>query len=132
MSVFQSIEEARAWFEGDRFAVENGLTIDELGPATAVCSFVIAARHRNANGTVMGGAICTLADYAAAVAANNVHRPTVAQQMSVNFLATARGERLIARARCRKDGRSTCVYNVDVTDDTGRDVAQVVLTSFKL
>lgn len=132
MSTFTTIDEARAYFDGDRFAVENGVTLDELGENWAVCSMPITPRHLNANGAVMGGAIVTLADFAGAVASNNVHRPTVAQQLSVNFLSASRGTRLVAAARCRRDGRTTCVYNIDVTDDLGRDIAQVVATSYKL
>ncbi|MBR4249209.1 MAG: PaaI family thioesterase, partial [Verrucomicrobia bacterium] len=63
---------------------------------------------------------------------SNVHRPTVAQQVSINYLNTPKGRRLIARSICRKDGRTSCVYNVDVTDDTGREIAQFVGTGFKL
>ena len=79
MPTFRDIEDARAYFEGDRFAVENGITLDELGENWATCSMTIAPRHMNANGGVMGGAIFTLADFAFAAASNNVHRPTVAQ-----------------------------------------------------
>ncbi len=132
MSTFNDIEEARAYFEGDRYAMESGVTLDALGENWAECSLALTPGHMNANGAVMGGVICTLADFAAAAAANNVHRPTVAQQMSVNFLSAARGSRLIARARCRRDGGTTCVYNVDVTDDLGRDIAQFVGTGFKV
>ena len=132
MSVFESIDKARAYFEGDRFALENGITIDELSPDSAVCSLTIENRHRNAEGGVMGGAIFTLVDLAFAVAANNVHKPTVAQQVSMNFLSGTRGRRLVARAACRKDGRNSCVYNVDVSDDMGRDIAQATVTGFKL
>ncbi len=132
MPVFDNIDQARAYFQGDRFALENGITIDVLSPAGAVCSFEIADRHRNAEGGVMGGAIFTLIDLAFAVAANNVHRPTVAQQVSVSFLSGSRGHILTARATCRKDGRSSCVYNVDVSDDLGRDIAQATVTGFKL
>jgi len=42
------------------------------------------------------------------------------------------GTSLTARAACRKDGRTSCVYNVDVTDDLGRDIAQATVTGFKL
>ena len=132
MSVFKDLEDARAYFEGDRFAVENGMTLDAIGDGWAECSLTIAPRHLNANGGVMGGAIFTLADFAFAAASNSLHRPTVGQQISVNFLSAARGARLIARAKCRKDGKTTCVYNVDVTDDMGRDVAQFIGTGFKL
>ena len=132
MPVFENIEQARAYFEGDRFALENGVTIDELHPSGSVCSLNLEPRHQNAEGGVMGGAIFTLIDLAFAVAANNVHRPTVAQQVSMNFLSGTRGTRLTARASCRKDGRTSCVYNVDVSDDQGRDIAQATVTGFKL
>ena len=132
MSTFSTLEEARAYFEGDRFATENGMTLDAIGDGTATCSMTLTQRHRNANGGVMGGAIFTLADFAFAVAVNNVHRPTVAQQVSINYLSAPKGERLIAQAHRRKDGRNTCVYIVDVTDDTGRDIAQFVGTGYKL
>ena len=132
MSTFQNIEEARAYFTGDRFATENGMTLDAIGEGTSECSMTLSARHQNANGGVMGGAIFTLADFAFAAAVNNVHRPTVAQQVSINYLSAPKGKRLIARARCRKDGRTTCVYVVDVVDDAGRDVAQFVGTGYKL
>ena len=132
MPTFNSLEEARAYFEGDRFALENDITLDELSGDSAVCSFEIGKRHRNAEGGIMGGAIFTLIDLAFAAAANNVHRPTVAQQVSMNFLSGSRGSRLTAKASCRKDGRTSCVYNVDVTDDLGRDIAQAVVTGFKL
>ena len=117
MSTFKTLEEAQTYFQGDRFATEAGMTLDALGEKSAVCSVTLSERHRNANGGVMGGAIFTLADFAFAAAVNNVHRPTVAQQVSVSFLSGTRGARLIARSRCRKDGRTSCVYNVDVSDD---------------
>ena len=132
MSTFNSLEEAVEFFKRDRFATENNMTLDAIGENSSVCSMTLTSRHRNANGGVMGGAIFTLADFAFAVAVNNVHQPTVAQQVSINYLNAPRGERLIAAARCLKDGRSTCVYVVDVTDDTGRAVAQFVGTGFKL
>ena len=132
MPVFQSLDEARAYFEGDRFAAENGVTLEALSPSASVCAMTLTGRHRNAEGGVMGGAIFTLVDLAFAAAANNVHRPTVAQQVSLNFLSGSRGSRLTATASCRKDGRTSCVYNVDVTDDLGRDIAQAVITGFKL
>ena len=132
MAVFENIDQARAYFEGDRFALENGVTLDALSPGSAVCSMTLAHRHRNAEGGVMGGAIFTLIDLAFAAAANAIHLPTVAQQVSMNFLSGSRGATLTATARCRKDGRTTGVYNVDVVDDLGRDIAQAVVTGFKL
>ena len=125
-------EEARDYFSQDRFATENGMSIDELDGEHAVTSLTISSRHKNAFGGVMGGAIFTLADFAFAALTNDRERVVVAQQVSINYLSPAKGNRLVATARYRKDGRSSCVVNVDVTDDTGRDIAQFVGTGFKL
>jgi acyl-CoA thioesterase len=119
MSVFQSLEDARAYFEKDLFAMENGVVLESVSPGGAVCSLALTARHRNAEGGVMGGAIFTLIDLCFAAAANDIHRPTVAQQVSMNFLSAAKGEKLTAKATCRKDGKTSCVYQVDISDDAG-------------
>lgn len=132
MSTFETIEKARTFFAGDRFATTNGIVIDELGDDWCICSMDIAADHRNAVGGVMGGAIFTLGDFAFAVASNQVHKLTVAQHVSINFLSGTRGTRLFAHAKCKKDGKTTCVYNIDITDDLGRDVAQFIGTGYKL
>ena len=132
MGMFKTIEEAHAYFSCDRFATENGITLDELDDEHAVTSMTLSPRHRNAFGGVMGGAIFTLADFAFAALTNDRERVTVAQQVSISFLSAAKGARLVATARYRKDGRNSCVVNVDVTDDKGRDIAQFVGTGFKL
>ena len=132
MSRFKTIDEARAYFSCDRFATENGMTLDELDDRHAVCGLALSERHRNAHGGVMGGAIFTLADFAFAALTNGRGKVTVAQQVSINYLSAAKGTKLTATARYRKDGRSSCVVNVDVVDDTGREIAQFVGTGFKL
>ncbi|MBR5946275.1 PaaI family thioesterase [bacterium] len=132
MKTERNIEEAREFFKGDCFATENGMVIDELDGEHAVTSVVITDRHKNALGGVMGGAIFTLADFAFAALTNDKEKATVAQQVSINYLAAPKGTKLIATARYKKDGRSSCVVNIEVTDDTGREIAQFVGTGFKL
>ena len=132
MGTFKTIEEARAYFKDDGFASANGIVLEELDDEHAVTSVVLTHDHRNAMGGVMGGAIFTLADFAFAALSNQLHHGTVAQQISINYLSAPKGDRLTAKAVCRKNGRNSCVVNVDVTDDTGRDIAQFVGTGFKL
>ena len=130
--MFKTLDEARAFFSDDRFATENGMTLDELDGEHAVTSVILSARHRNAIGGIMGGVIFTLADFAFAALTNDRKRIAVAQQVSINYLSASKGERLIATARYRKDGRHSCIVIVDVTDEAGRDIAQFVGTGFKL
>ncbi|MGI6511377.1 MAG: PaaI family thioesterase [Catenisphaera adipataccumulans] len=131
MGTFQTIEEARQYFYDDRFARINGMVIDTIGETEATCSLVLNENHMNANGGVMGGAIFTLADFAFAVAANQIHRPTVSQTVTMNYLNRVHGQKLFAHAYCIKNGRRLTVLNVDVTDDTGRAVAQYTGTGCK-
>ena len=132
MKMFSSMEDAREYFSKDRFATENGIVLDELDDEHAVTSLRLEARHRNAFGGVMGGAIFTLADFAFAALTNGRGKVTVAQQVSINYLSPCKGAKIVATARYKKDGRSSCVVNVDVVDDTGREIAQFVGTGFKL
>ena len=132
MATFKTVEEAREYFKGDRFATGAGMSLDELTQESSLCSVTLDESHKNANGGIMGGVMFTLADLAFAALANNIHMPTVAQQVNINYLSAPKGSRLFARAVCRKNGSRTVVINVDVTDDTGRDIAQFTGNGFKL
>jgi acyl-CoA thioesterase len=132
MGTFKTFAEAQAYFKNDGFASANGIVLEELDDDHSLVSVVLTANHRNARGSAMGGAIFTLADFAFATLSNHLHLGTVAQQISINYLAEAKGNRLTARGTCKKNGRSTCVINVEVKDEAGRDIAQFVGTGFKL
>ncbi len=125
-----TLEEVRARFEADRFATENGAVIEEVRDGYARCSMTLTPSHRNAAGAVMGGAIFTLADFAFAVAANWNQELHVSLASQITFLGNAKGTVLTAEARRVKEGRSTCYYLVDVTDETGRQVAHVTSNGF--
>ena len=132
MSTFNSIEEAREFFKEDKFVTNLGVYLEKLDDDSCECSLELNDGHKNAVGGVMGGVMFTLADFAFAVLSNNLHSPTVAQQVSVNYLSAPKGNKLIARAVCKKNGRSSSIINVDVVDDTGRDIVQFIGTGFKL
>ena len=132
MANFEDIESAREFFYQYKFAVDTGITLDELTEDKAICSLELTDNHKNAYGGVMGGVIFTLSDFAFAVLSNQIHQLTVAQQVSINYLSAPKGEKLIAEATCRKSGRTSSIVIVNVSDDTGRDVAQFVGTGFKL
>ena len=131
MSTFRNLEEAKEFFAHDLFATENGMTLDDIGDDWAVASVTLTDRHRNAQGGIMGGVMFTLADLAFAAASNSVHSPSVAQQVSINYLSGTRGCRLFAHAKCIKDGRTSGVYTVKVTDDLDRDIALFTAIAFK-
>lgn len=126
----KTLDKVRKIFEGDRFATENGAVIEEIGPHTATCSLVISDSHRNAMGAVMGGTYFMLADFAFAVAANWEKMGCVSLRSDISFLGAAKGDKLIAKAVCLKDGRTTACYRIDVTDEQGNLAATVTTTGY--
>ena len=128
----KTLEEVRRIFEGDRFATENGDVIEAIGDHSATCSLVITDSHRNAMGAVMGGTYFMLADFAFAVAANWEKMGCVSLRSDISFLGAAKGEKLIAKAACVKDGRTTACYRVDVADEYGNLTATVTATGYHI
>lgn len=119
------LEEARAFFAGDRFATENGAVIDEIGEHYAICSMEITPHHLNAAGRVMGGAVFMLADFAFAVASNFGHPADVTTTSQITFLRPSQGKMLYARSQEVRRGRTAVYYETSVTDDTGALIARV-------
>lgn len=124
------IDEVREFFSNDRFATDNGIVIEEIGDHYAKCAFKIEACHKNAMGAVMGGATFTLADFTFAVASNWQNPGTVSLNSNITYLGVAKGEKLIAEAEMVKDGKTTCCYNIMISDDLGNKVALVTVTGF--
>ncbi len=119
------LEEARAFFAGDRFATENGAVIDEIGEHYAICSMEITPHHLNAAGRVMGGAVFMLADFAFAVASNFGHPADVTTTSQITFLRPSQGKMLYAKSQELRRGRTAVYYETSVTDDTGALIARV-------
>ena len=117
----------------DNYASMTGVKVVELGDKYAKCVMDIAEVHMNAVRGVQGGAIFTLADFAFAAAANNGDGPnTITLNANASFMGAAKGKQLIAEARCTKDGRTTAFYLVEVSDDLGTKVAEVMVTGYKV
>ncbi len=61
----------KEYFEGDRFAMDAGIIIDEIKEGYALLHMTVDERHLNGAGWCQGGAIFTLADLAFACATNS-------------------------------------------------------------
>lgn len=127
-----ALEEIRNRFKNDHFATDTtGIVIDSAEPGKAVCSMNLEERHMNENNVPMGGAVFTLADFTCAIASNGYsERKTVSQNVSITFLAPAKGKRLIAEASCLREGRTTALYMADVRDELGTYVAHAVVNGY--
>ena len=122
-----ALEDIPDFFGSDRFACEQaGCCIDEYRKGYARCSMKLSPSHYNGANAVMGGAVFTLADYAAGVAANADEPPSVSASATIEFLNSSKGSVLYATATVDKTGRRLAYCTVDVTDDQDVHVARMI------
>jgi uncharacterized protein (TIGR00369 family) len=127
---------ARAWFEHSPLIGALGMRLRSIAPDAATVELPYVQALATAGDVVHGGAIMSLLDTAAALAAWSAHDPgrgvrwgTVG--VSVNFLASAEGRDLRADARVSRRGRSICYCHVEVVDSEQTPVAEG-LVSYRL
>ncbi len=111
------------YFGNDLFAKHSGIELLEVEPGRAVARMAIQERHMNAVGSVMGGAIFTLADFAFAAASNSYGTVAVAVNVSITYLKARRTGTLTAHAVEVARGRRIASYTVRVTDEAEELVA---------
>lgn len=127
------LERARAIFQNDAYATQaTGIEITEVGKCYAKVELDLEDRHRNALGACMGGVYFTMSDFAFAIASNFDQDPCVTLGSHISYLSPARGQHLIAEAKCRKDGRRTCCYEITVRDELDTEIATVITEGFKV
>jgi acyl-CoA thioesterase len=118
-------EAVRAQMYGrDRAAQALGITVEAIGPGSAVCRMDVRDDMLNGHTTCHGGLIFTLADTAFAYACNAGNRATVALTCQISYIAPAHtGDVLTADAREQSRTGRTGVYDVDVRRADGTVVA---------
>ncbi|MCG0238953.1 MAG: PaaI family thioesterase [Firmicutes bacterium] len=112
------------------FAEFVGCELVAAGGGEARARMRYRPEHDNIHGTIHGGAIATLADFAlgwAVRAALPAGTRLATVELKINYLRPARGD-LEARARVLHQGRTLAVVEADVVDAAGAPVARVLST----
>ena len=117
------LQASRHHFENDRFAAASGMRLVELRPGFAKTSLIVEERHLNNVGTMQGGAIFTLADFAFGAASKTAGKVAVAINTSLSFLKATRSGTLWAEATEISRSRKLSVCTVRVTNEAGELVA---------
>lgn len=127
------LQNAREFFANDLYATEaTGIVIEEVGENYARCSLKLERKHQNAVGHVMGGVMFTMADFTFAVSTNRNGNLTVSTVAQISHLASPKGDTLYSESRLLRNGRRTCFYQVDITDNTGALIAVVTFTGTRI
>ncbi|MBT3353232.1 MAG: PaaI family thioesterase [Nitrospinaceae bacterium] len=111
---------------GTLFNGHVGIELIEAGHGFARLRLPIRDEILQPTGVVHGGAVATLADVTAGVAAHVSYPPgtdIVTVELKVNFIAGLREGNLLSEAKPLHLGRRTSVWEVRINHDSGRHVA---------
>lgn len=106
-----------------------GLTVTLLTPET-VEGWAPVEGNTQPMGLWHGGASATMMETLGSLGANahGGDRPAVGTELSVSHLRSARSGRIHGSAQAVHLGRTSAVYQIDLTDDDGRRIATGRLT----
>lgn len=106
-----------------------GVVTTEISEGYAKAEAEIGPQHINPIGSVHGGVLFTIADITAGAAATSRGRYMTTMSSNMNFLRPAINcKKLTGETREIKVGKQVCVYEVLITDETGREIAIATVT----
>ncbi len=119
-------------WEGDFYSQWMGLVIDEIREGYCRLHFVIRQDMLNGFGIVHGGVLFSAADSAFAFAGNSHGKLSMALDMSVSFIASAReGEIISMEAKEIHLGNRIGFYEITGTNTLGKVVATFKGTAYR-
>ena len=116
------------------FAKLLGMEAMDAGPGWIEVGLDITPQHTQHDGIVHGGAVATLADTGAALAALTLIKPgerVVTIEFKINFLRPALGGRLVCRGQVLRPGRNVTISEAEVVchqGDTRTLIAKAMAT----
>lgn len=117
-------------FENDGYVKLSGIKLVELTEEKAVASAKIGKEHLNANGSVQGGMLYTLADFAFAVHANFLHPATVTQGGHIQYVRAAITDEITATAKETVRVGHNTISEVVIRDGKGEIVCVCSFNGF--
>ena len=120
----------RASFAAQGVTALLGAELTEVEPGRCVIALPFRPELTQQDGFFHGGVVTTIADNAAGYAALTLMPPgarVLSVELKVNFLAPARGERLLATGRVERAGRSISVVQARVEAVEGGNATEVAI-----
>jgi acyl-CoA thioesterase len=119
-----TMENVKRFFSSeDKFARHCGIELLDGGPGWAKTRMKIEPYHLNGAGTVHGGAIFTLADFAFAFASNSHGTLAMGINATISFVKAATKGTLYAEAKEQSLNPKLASYSVHISDDDNATVA---------
>ena len=111
------------YFNKDNYAASTGIELLEVAEGHAKVKLEINEKHLNSFGTVHGGALFTLADFAFGVASNSHGTVSVAINSCISFFKAVSSGVLYAVAKEISFHPKIASYIVDITNEQDELIA---------
>ena len=122
----------KAMLDQDHYSRWLGLIIDDYGPGMCQLHFTIRQEMLNGFGIVHGGIVFSAADSAFAFACNSHGRLSVALDVQISFIRSAKeGDTLFVDCKEIHLGNKTAFYDIAITNEKKEIVATFKSTSYR-
>ena len=119
------------FLQGDKFALQTGVTLLDVGNGYAKACMEVKPEHLNGGGVCQGGALFTLADLAFAAATNSHARLTFSIDSSIHFFRSVSEGILYAEAREVFNHKRLANCEVRITTEEGELIATFNGTGYR-
>ena len=116
-------QKIEAFFQKDTYAELTGIKLLDVSEGRAKAMLAVTENHLNSAGTVHGGVIFTLADFAFEVASNSYGTLAVAINAQISFFKAVSAGVLYADAKEVSLHPKLASYTIDVTNENGELIA---------
>ena len=133
--VDDALERVRASFAKQGLMTTLGATLEHVSPGAVEISIRPHPAISQQHGFIHAGAVSAIADSAAGYAALTLMPPgrgVLTTEFKINLLAPATGDRLVARAKVIKAGRTLTLAQAEVVAEAGGEVTLVAFLTATL
>ena len=114
------------------FTIYNHFEYDEISLDYCRAHLDVVPESRNPEGNVHGGCYFGLADSCAGATARSDGHTYVSLDASCNWLRSVADGRITAIGKTKRRGRTVCVVDVDIFDETERLLFSAVFSLFRI
>ena len=112
------------------FILNNNYKLLEINNNSCIVEGIITDTSKNNYNIAHGGYIFGLADTAAGIAAMSKGWKAVTLSSNINYIKKAKGNKLIAEAKCLKQGKTISNYEVSIYDEENNLIAKSTIEYF--
>ena len=118
-------------FHFDAISAFENYEIEKMRDGHVVVTTKVVDSSLNYYGNAHGGYLFTLCDQISGLVVISLGLDVVTLQSSINYLEAGNlGDVLTSKGDCVHHGRTTCVVDVDITNQDGRNVCKATFTMF--